>query len=299
MNRSAQKTAKKTDHQAQFDSLLPATQLDRRGFIVTALGAGFALAVQPTAAQSPIKTGTEGLTAGEVKLPAAGGELVAYRAMPADRTGLPVVLVVSEIFGVHEYIADVCRRLARAGYMAIAPELFARYGDPRKLANIQDILAGIVARVPDAGVMSDLDACAEWAGRNGGDAAKLAITGFCWGGRISWLYAAHNPSLKAAVAWYGRLDGEVNDRTPKYPLDLAGQLKAPVLGLYGSVDQGIPLDDVQSMRDALAKAGGKSQIHVYDGAPHAFHADYRPSYRKDAAEDGWKRMLEWLRHNGV
>jgi carboxymethylenebutenolidase len=287
------------DARSQFDSLMPATQVGRRGFIVTALGAGFALAVQPAAAQSPIKTGTDGLVAGEVKLPVADGELVAYRAMPAGKTGLPVVLVVSEIFGVHEYIADVCRRLAKEGYLAIAPELFARYGDPRKLSNIQDILSGIIAKVPDAGVMADLDACAAWSAKNGGDAARLAITGFCWGGRISWLYAAHNPALKAGVAWYGRLDGEVNDRTPKYPLDLAGKLNAPVLGLYGGADQGIPLADVAAMRDAVAKAGGKSQIHVYEGAPHAFHADYRPTYRKDAAEDGWKRLLAWLRQHGV
>ncbi len=299
MNASQTKAVAKTDQQAEFDSLLPSTRVDRRGFIVTALGAGFALAVQPGAAQSPIKTGAEGLVAGEVKVPAKGGDLAAYRAMPAGKTGLPVVLVVSEIFGVHEYIADVCRRLAQQGYLAIAPELFARHGDPRKLASVQDILAGIIAKVSDAEVMADLDACAAWAGGNGGDAAKLAITGFCWGGRISWLYAAHNPALKAAVAWYGRIDGEVNERTPKYPLDLAGQLKAPVLGLYGSADQGILMDDVNSMKDALAKAGGKSQIHVYEGAPHAFHADYRPTYRKEPAEDGWKRLLAWLRQNGV
>lgn len=272
--------------------------MNRRGFIVTALGAGFALAVQPTAAQSPIKTGTESLTAGEVKVPVADGEMVAYRAMPAGKTGLPVVLVVSEIFGVHEYIADVCR-LAKEGYLAIAPELFARYGDPRKLTNIQDIISGIVARVPDAEVMRDLDACVAWAGKNGGDAGRLAITGFCWGGRHVWLYAAHNPTLKVGVAWYGRIDGEVNERTPKYPLDLVGQIKAPILGLYGGADQGVPLDDVQSMKDALAKAGSKSQIHVYDGAPHAFHADYRPTYRKEPAEDGWERLLAWLRSNGV
>ncbi len=289
-------TPKKSDVQAQFDSLAPATQLDRRGFIVTALGAGFALAVQPTAAQSPIKTGSDGLIAGEI---AIEGGPAAYRAMPAGKSRLPVVLVVSEIFGVHEYIADVCRRLAKEGYLAIAPELFARYGDPRKVSNIQDILAGIVAKVPDAEVMADLDACAAWAGKNGGNPARLAITGFCWGGRISWLYAAHNPALKAGVAWYGRLDGEVNDRTPKYPLDLAGQLKAPVLGLYGDADQGIPMDDVESMRDALAKAGSKSQLHVYQGAPHAFHADYRPTFRKDAAEDGWRRLLAWFRQNGA
>ena len=299
MNEPAPKVARKSNEQSEFDSLLPATQVNRRGFIVTALGAGFALSVQPTAAQSPIKTGTEGLVAGEVKVPVADGEMVAYRAMPAGKTGLSVVLVVSEIFGVHEYIADVCRRLAKQGYLAIAPELFARYGDPRKYPNVADLYAAVVAKVPDAGVMADLDACVAWAGKNGGDATRLAITGFCWGGRHTWLYAAHNPALKAGVAWYGRIDGEVNDRTPKYPLDIAAELKGAVLGLYGSADQGIPLDDVQSMKDAIAKAGGKSQIHVYEGAPHAFHADYRPTYRKEPAEDGWKRLLAWLQLHGV
>jgi carboxymethylenebutenolidase len=299
MNTSQAKAAARTDQQAEFDSLMPASRLDRRGFIVTALGAGFALAVQPTAAQSPIKTGSEGLVAGEIKVPVADGEMVAYRAMPAGKTRVPVVLVVSEIFGVHEYIADVCRRLAQEGYLAIAPELFARYGDPRKYASVADLYAAVVAKVPDAGVMKDLDACVAWAGKNGGDAARLGITGFCWGGRHTWLYAAHNPALKAGVAWYGRIDGEVNERTPKYPLDLADQMKAPVLGLYGGADQGISMDDVSSMKDALAKAGSTSQIHVYEGAPHAFHADYRPTYRKEPAEDGWKRLLEWLRRNGV
>lgn len=291
--------AQQSNERAQFDSVLPALQVDRRGFIVTALGAGFALAVQPSAAQSPIKTSTDGLTAGEIKVPVKDGEVVAYRAMPAGKTAAPVVLVVSEIFGVHEYIADVCRRLAREGYLAIAPELFARYGDPRKLSNIQDILGNIIAKTPDAGVMADLDACVAWAGKNGGDASRLAITGFCWGGRITWLYAAHNPAVKAGVAWYGRIDGEVNERTPTYPLDLAAQIKGAVLGLYGSADQGIPLDDVNAMKEAIAKAGGKSQIHVYEGAPHAFHADYRPTYRKEPAEDGWKRLLAWLKQYGV
>jgi carboxymethylenebutenolidase len=299
MHQTVAKAARKSDDKAEFDSLLPASRLDRRGFMVTALGAGFALAVQPSAAQSPIKTGTEDLVAGEVKVPVADGEMVAYRAMPGGKAGVPVVLVVSEIFGVHEYIADVCRRLAKEGYLAIAPELFARYGDPRKYSSVADLYAAVVAKVPDAGVMKDLDACVAWAGRNGGDATRLAITGFCWGGRQTWLYAAHNPALRAGVAWYGRIDGEVNDRTPKYPLDLADQIKAPVLGLYGGADQGIPMDDVQSMKDALAKAGSKSQIHVYPDAPHAFHADYRPTYRKEPAEDGWKRLLEWLRKNGV
>ena len=209
------------------------------------------------------------------------------------------MLVVSEIFGVHEYIADVCRRLAKEGYLAIAPELFARYGDPRAYDSVADLYAAVVAKVPDAGVAKDLDACVAWAAKNGGDAARLAITGFCWGGRQTWLYAAHNPALKAGVAWYGVLDGAATDRTPKFPLDLAAQIKAPVLGLYGSADQGIPMDDVDAMRSELTKAGSKSQMHVYEGAPHAFHADYRPTFRKDAAEDGWKRLLAWFRANGV
>lgn len=280
---------------ADFDSLLPAARLDRRGFVATALGAGFALAVQPVMAQSVIKTDADGLAAGEIRI----GELVAYRAQPTGRSGLPIILVVSEIFGVHEYIADVCRRLAKLGYLAMAPELFARYGDPRKKSNVQEILADIVGKVPDREVVADLDACVTWAQANGGDASRLGITGFCWGGRQTWLYVTHNPAVKAGVAWYGRLDGEVNDRTPRWPLDLAGELKAPVLGLYGGKDQGIPLDDVESMRAALQKAGSKSQLHVYADAPHAFHADYRPTYRKEPAEDGWQRMLGWFRQNGL
>ena len=284
---------------ADFDSLVPETSFTRRGFVVTMLGAGFALAVQPVMAQTAITTDTQGLTAGEIKVKTPDGEMVAYRAQPASRSNFPVILVVSEIFGVHEYIADTCRRLAKLGYQAIAPELFARHGDPRKLTNIQEILTGIVAKVPDAQVMSDLDACVAWAKVSGGDTARLGITGFCWGGRIVWLYAAHNPQVKAGVAWYGRLVGQASDLTPKHPAELVGSLKAPVLGLYGGADQGIPLDTVWAMQDKLKAAGGKSMIHVYDDAPHAFHADYRPSYRKDHAEDGWKRMREWFRKNGV
>lgn len=278
-----------------FDSLVPAVGFTRRGFVVTALGAGFALATQPVMAQTAIKTDAAGLTAGEVSIDG----LAAYRAMPAGGKNLPTILVVSEIFGVHEYIADVCRRLARLGYLAIAPELFARHGDPRKMTNVQDILAGIIAKVPDKEVMADLDACASWAKSNGGDPARLGITGFCWGGRITWLYSAHNPAVKAGVAWYGRIDGEENDRTPRWPLDVAGQLKGAVLGLYGAKDQGIPMADVESMQMALEKAGGKSQIHVYPEAGHAFHADYRPTYRKDAADDGWQRLQDWFRKNGL
>jgi carboxymethylenebutenolidase len=287
----------KTD--SQFDSLLPALRLDRRGFITTSLGAGFALAMQPTMAQTAITTDTKGLVTGEIKVAVKDGAIAAYRAAPENVKSAPVVLVVSEIFGVHEYIADVCRRLAKQGYMAIAPELFARYGDPRKIANISEIIAKVVDKVPDSEVMADLDGCVDWAAKNGGDASRLAITGFCWGGRITWLYAAHSSKLKAAVPWYGRLDGEINDRTPKFPLDLVPQIKAPVLGLYGGKDQGIPLDDVESMRTALKKAGSRSELHVYSEAPHAFHADYRPSYRKTEAEDGWQRLLAWFRANGV
>lgn len=283
----------KKNRNPDFDSLVPAVGFTRRGFVATALGAGFALAVQPVMAQTVVKTDAAGLTAGGIKI----GELPAYRAMPAGGTRLPTILVVSEIFGVHEYIADVCRRLAKLGYLAIAPELFFRYGDPRKYTSVADLYAAVVGKVPDKEVMADLDACANWAKDNGGDPARLGITGFCWGGRQTWLYAAHNPNVKAGVAWYGRIDGELNDRTPKWPLDLAGEIKGAVLGLYGGADQGIPVEDVESMQMALDKAGGRSKIHLYPDAPHAFHADYRPTYRKEAAEDGWQRLQAWFKQH--
>lgn len=296
-------TQTNTPTNPEFDSLLPGVGFNRRSFVVTALGAGFALAMQPVAAQTAIKTDTDGLVAGEIKIPVADGDMVAYRAAPTGNAKAPVVLVVSEIFGVHEYIADVCRRLAKLGYMAIAPELFARYGDPRTLKSIPEIQSAIISKVPDAGVMADLDATVAWAAANGGDSVgnsgRLAITGFCWGGRITWLYAAHNPAVKTGVAWYGRLAATKNALTPQHPLDIAAQIKTPVLGLYGGDDKGIPLPDVDAMRAALKTAGNASQIHVYDGAPHAFHADYRPSYRKEPAEDGWKRLQDWLRAHGV
>lgn len=288
-------------HSQEFDSLVPAVPFSRRGFIVSALGAGFALSVQPVMAQTAISTDSDGLTSGEIKVKTADGEMPAFRAQPANGSNFPTILVVQEIFGVHEYIKDVCRRLAKLGYQAIAPELFARQGDPRKIANVQEILSTIVAKVPDAQVMSDLDACAAWAKANGGDAKRLGITGFCWGGRATWLYAAHNPQVKAGVAWYGRIVSPVNEMTPKHPLDIADSLKAPVLGLYGGVDSGIPLDVVEKMEKALADskspAGKASSIHVYDNAPHAFHADYRPSYRKEEAEDGWKKLQAWFKAN--
>lgn len=286
----------------EFDSLVPGQTYDCRSFIVTTLGAGFALATQPVMAQTAIQTDDAGLVAGEVKVPVSDGELVAYRALPKGVVKPPVVLVVSEIFGVHEYIKDTCRRLAKLGYCAIAPELFARQGDPRTIESIPDILSKIVYKTPDAQVMSDFDACVAWAASQGADSQRLAITGFCWGGRIAWLYSAHNPQLKAAVAWYGRLVGVASEITPKHPADLVGQIMAPVLGLYGGMDAGIPLETVEAMEKALAQgsaAAKLSEIHVYDNAPHAFHADYRPSYHKAEAEDGWQRMLAWFKKSGV
>ncbi len=282
----------------EFDSLVPAIPFSRRSFMVTSLAAGFALSVQPVMAQTAITTDTVGLTAGEIKV----GDMPAYRAQPATGRNFPVILVVQEIFGVHEYIKDTCRRLAKQGYLAIAPELYARQGDPRQYTNTQELITHLVNKVPDAQVMTDLDACTAWAKANGGDLGRLGITGFCWGGRITWLYAAHNPQIKAGVAWYGRIVGPANEINPKHPIDVATKLNGPVLGLYGGQDQGIPLDTLDQMRKALAEgnaASKASSIQVYDNAPHAFHADYRPSYRKDAAEDGWKRLLAWFKNNGV
>jgi len=285
-----------------FDSLLPSVPFTRRGFIVTALGAGFALSVQPVMAQTAITTDTDGLTAGEIKVLAVGGEMPAYRAQPAGGSKLPVILVVQEIFGVHEHIKDICRRLAKQGYLAIAPELYARQGDPRKYTNIQELMDSVVDKVPDTQVLGDLDACTAWAKDNGGDMARLGITGFCWGGRIVWLYAAHNPQVRAGVAWYGRVAGAVNELKPKNPIDIATQLNGPVLGLYGGLDQGITQESLENMRQALATgnaASRASMIIVYPNAPHAFNADYRPSYRKEEAEDGWKRLLAWFKQKGV
>jgi carboxymethylenebutenolidase len=277
----------------------PGHDITRREFVVTSLAAGFALAVQPVTAQT-IVTDTTGLTAGEVKIPTGDGEIPAYRAMLARGHSFPVALVVQEIFGVHEHIKDVCRRLAKLGHLAVAPELFARQGDVTKILDIKEILSTVVAKVPDAQVMSDLDATAAWAGTaGGGSISKLGITGFCWGGRIVWLYAAHSSKLRAGVAWYGRLVGTPNQLQPRYPIDVAGSLKAPVLGLYAEDDAGIPLETVEQMRKALRAAGSPSEMVVYPGAPHGFHADYRPSYRKEAAADGWKRLQSWFERYGA
>lgn len=280
-----------------FDSLLPPRRHDRRSFLVTGLGAGFALATLPVMAQTAIVTDSEGLLAGEVRIKTDDGEMTAYRAVPQAQPKAPVLLVVSEIFGAHEYIRDTCRRLAKLGYFAVAPELFARQGDPRSMASIAEILDKITNRTPDAQVMADLDATVAWAAGQGAAVERLGITGFCWGGRITWLYSAHNPRVRAGVAWYGRLVGTVSAYTPRYPLDAVGELKAPVLGLYGGLDTGIPLESVEAMAGALRRgspAARASDIVVYDNAPHAFHADYRPSYRKEDAEDGWRHMQAWF-----
>jgi carboxymethylenebutenolidase len=256
------------------------------------------LAVQPVSADT-ITTDTQGLEAGEVKIPVKDGDVAAYRAMPAAGGPFPVVLVVQEIFGVHEHIKDICRRLAKLGYFAIAPELYARQGDVSKLQDIQEIFK-IVRTVPDAQVMSDLDAAVEYAKKSGkANTEKLAITGFCWGGRIVWLYSAHNKDLKAGVAWYGRLVGDKDELHPKHPLDVAKSLNAPVLGLYGGADQGIPVATVEQMQAELKDAKTHAEIHVYPDTPHAFYADYRPSYRKQQADDGWKKLQEWFKKHGV
>ena len=281
--------------------------LNRREFVRAAVGTGFAAAVLPVSAEA-IRTDSVGLTAGEVTILVGDFRMPAYRAMPAGSGAsgsgkLPVVLVISEVFGVHEHIADVARRFARLGYLAIAPELFVRQGDAQSYGEIAKLVAEVVSKVPDAQALGDLDACVAWAAANGGDTSRLAVTGFCWGGRITWLYTAHNPAVKAGVAWYGQLLGTSSALKPTNPIDLVNKLNAPVLGLYGAEDAGIPVAAVDQMKAALAAsanaAAKQSQFVVYAGAPHAFHADYRPSYRKDAAEDGWKRCVAWFKANGV
>jgi carboxymethylenebutenolidase len=277
----------------------------RRHVLAGALGSGYALAVRPVSAET-IATPAEDIEAGDVKIATMSGDIPAYRAMPDEKKRgkkkLPLVLVVQEIFGVHEHIRDVCRRLAKEGYCAIAPELFVRQGDVSKLPGIPEIRA-VVERVPDAQVLSDLDRTVAYAESIPFvDTSKLAITGFCWGGRITWLYSAHRPNLKAGVAWYGRLTGAREDRHPQHPIDVAKLLNAPVLGLYGGKDQGIPLASVEDMKKALAtgtKAAKASRFQIYPEAGHAFLADYRPSYDPKAAADGWKRMKAWFKAHGV
>ncbi|HUQ92407.1 MAG TPA: dienelactone hydrolase family protein [Bryobacteraceae bacterium] len=271
----------------------------RRDFLT--LPVGFALAVQPVAAQTLIQTDTSGLTAGEVHIPTKDGKnMPAYRACPAKGRNYPIVLVVEEIFGVHEHIKDICRRFAKLGYVAVAPDLFMRQGDPTGMTDVQAIISAVISKVPDEQVMSDLDATLAWAEKQTTRAGKpLAVTGFCWGGRITWLYSAHQPKVKAGAAWYGVLSRATNELQPKHPVDIAAHLKTPVLGLYGSQDRGIPLDTVEKMRAELKKGRSGSEIIVYPDAPHGFHADYRESYRQADARDAWTRLLAWFKKHGV
>lgn len=274
-------------------------EITRRKFIlVSSLAAGFAMCAHPISA-TVIQTNTEGLVAGMVKIPVSDGEIPAYRAMPATGHHFPVVLVIQEIFGVHEYIQDVCRRFAKLGYLAIAPEMYARQGDVSKLTDIQEILTNVVSKVPDVQVMSDLDATVKWAGQNHGNTDKLGITGFCWGGRIVWLYAAHNPEVKAGVAWYGLLAGQQSSLTPKQPIDIAAELRVPVLGLYAGADDYIPNDTVKQMQEKLQEGNSGSEIILYPDTPHGFHADYRPTYRPDLAKEAWQHLQDWFKKYGV
>ena len=293
------------DLEKDLNALLPgqstAAGATRRTALKVALGVGYAASAAPIMAQTAIKTPSDGLTTGEISFDVAGFKVPAFFAAPAGKTNLPVVLVVHEIFGVHEYIADTCRRFAQAGYLAIAPEFFARQGDPSKYGEMAKLMSEVVSKVPDAQVLADLDGAVKWAGANGGDTARVAVTGFCWGGRITWLYAAYGP-VRAGVAWYGRLVGAPSDLLPKNPIDLATSMRAPVLGLYGEKDGGIPLDSVDKMKAALATGNAASkaaQFVLYPDTGHAFHADYRASYRQGPADDGWKRCLAWFKANGV
>lgn len=292
-------------HDNTVESATETSKFGRRDFFVTSILAGFALAVQPIQAQTKITTDANGLIAGEVKIPVSDGEIPAYRAMP-DTKGkkFPVVVVIQEIFGVHEWIQDVCRRFAKLGHMAIAPSLYARFGDVTKMQNIQEIISQVVSKVPDAQVLTDIDATVAYAKKSGsGNDKKLAVTGFCWGGRQTWLYAAHNPNVKAAAAWYGPLvpneRSPRNPLQPKYPIDVAKDLKVPVIGQYGALDKGISLESVEKMRAELAAAKSKSEINVYEKADHGFLADYRESYNKEASELAWKRTLDWFKKHGA
>ena len=281
----------------------PQDGISRRVFAATSLVAGFTLGAGPVRADA-IVTDTNGLDAGEVSVPVSDGKIPVYRAKPAGKTSLPTILVVQEVFGIHEHIKDICRRFAKLGYYAIAPSLYARYGDPGKydMDHLQGLMTDIVSKVPDKEVMSDLDSSVAFAGGDGANTAALGITGFCWGGRIVWLYAAHNPALKAGVANYGQLRGPAtrSPLRPLYPLDLVHDLHAPVLGLYAGLDHGIPVSDVEAMRAALAQAGKLNcDMHVFMDAQHGFFADYRASYNAADAREGWKELLAWMRKNGV
>jgi carboxymethylenebutenolidase len=286
--------------QSHLDSLEPPVgDVSRRIFMAGGLATGFALATLPVSAQM-ITTDSNGLTAGEVRIPVADGSIPGYRAMPAEGGPFATVLVVQEIFGVHEHIKDICRRLAKRGYFAVAPALYAREGDVSQMTSGEEIISKVVMKVPEPQVATDLDSTATWAGSTGkADLNRLGVTGFCWGGRQVWLYAAHNPKLKAAVAWYGLLQWPRGPNSPVDPIDLVPQLDVPVLGLYGGQDAGIPIEQIQAMQAALKAANKPSEIVVYPDAGHGFNADYRPSYRPVDAKDAWQKMLAWFSRHGV
>lgn len=272
--------------------------LARRGMIMTSLISGFTLAVTAVEAQV-IHTDTIGIAGGEVKIPVSDGEMPGYASKPNGPGPFPIVLVNEEIFGVHEHIKDLCRCLAKAGYLAVAPEIYARQGDLSKMTDVSQIVSQVISKKPDAEMLSDLDAAVAWAGKNGGDLNRLGVTGFCRGGRNTWLYDAHNPQVKAAVAWYGPVKGATSDIQPKNAIDVAPNLNAPLLGLYGGQDSGIAVPDVEAAATVARTAGKTVEIHLYGDAPHGFNADYRPSYKKADAEDGWARMLAWFKKYGV
>ena len=285
-------------HAPELLTMVPRTQFSRRGFVVTSLASGFALAAGPVSAET-ITTDTNGLEAGEVKVPTADGEMVAYRAMPASGGPFATVLVIQEVFGVHEWVKDICRRLAKAGYYAIAPELYARQGDPSKYTDIPSLISEIVVKVPTDEVMSDLDATVVYAKLTGkADTGRLAVTGFCWGGFSTWMYAAHQPALKAAVAWYGA-SRKISDLVPQNPEDIAGDVKCPVLAFYGGQDKSITPEVIQKRADVCKAAGKTCEVKIYPDAQHGFNADYRPSYNADAAKDAWAMMLAWFKKYGV
>jgi len=272
--------------------------LPRRGFVMTSLMAGLTLATTRVDAQA-IRTDTLGLSAGEARIPVPDGQIPAYYARPQNGTSLPTVLVIEEIFGVHEWIKDICRRLAKAGYLAVAPELYARIADLSRMKDVRQIIRDVISKAPDATVLSDLDAAAAWAAANGGDPERLGVMGFCRGGRDTWLYAEHNPHLKAAVAWYGPVTGATSPIQPHTPLELAAELKCPLLGLYGGKDESIRPEDVNAAAAKAKAAGQKVEIAYYPDAPHGFAADYRPSYRAEDAASGWRRALNWFKDHGV
>ena len=273
--------------------------LNRREFIMSSLAIGFALASNPIMAQA-INTDDAGLIAGEVSVPVADGNMPAYRAMPKNGKNLPVILVVQEIFGVHEHIKDVCRRLAKLGYLAIAPELFGRQGDVSKMTDIGEILSKVVSKVPDTQVFADLDATVAYVKTiKKANTSNLATVGFCWGGRTVWLYAAHNPGVKTGVAYYGLLNGMKSDIKANDPIDIGSQIKAPILGLYASQDSFIKPEVIEQMQAELEKSGSRSEIVVFPNVNHGFYADYRPSYNKTAADYSWLLTRDWLKKHGV